>query len=70
VENDFDGMIAALQARKIDAILSDMSVTPKMLQQIDFTSKVSFYAFISLTSVLRLVKVPGWCYAPGSNLWR
>jgi ABC-type amino acid transport substrate-binding protein len=29
VENDFDGMIPALQARKIDAVLSDMSVTEK-----------------------------------------
>jgi lysine/arginine/ornithine transport system substrate-binding protein len=41
VELDFDGMIPALQTRKIDAILSDMSVTPKRLQQIDFTAKIS-----------------------------
>jgi lysine/arginine/ornithine transport system substrate-binding protein len=41
VENDFDGMIPALQARKIDAVLSDMSVTDKRRQQIDFTNKIS-----------------------------
>src|SRR5271163_2015749 len=41
VENDFDGMIPALQARKIDAVLSDMSVTDKRRQQINFTNKIS-----------------------------
>jgi lysine/arginine/ornithine transport system substrate-binding protein len=42
VENDFDGMIPALQARKIDAVLSDMSVTDKRRRQIDFTNKTAF----------------------------
>src|ERR1700738_5530541 len=41
LENDFDGMIPALQARKIEAVLSDMSVTEKRLQQIDFTNKIA-----------------------------
>jgi lysine/arginine/ornithine transport system substrate-binding protein len=42
VENDFDGMIPALKARKIDAVLSSLSMTEKRLQQIDFSDKV-FY---------------------------
>ena len=42
VENDFDGMIPALKARKIDAVLSSLAVTEKRQQQIDFTDKVFF----------------------------
>jgi len=40
VELEFSGMIPALQARKIDAILSSMAITQKREQQILFTSKL------------------------------
>ncbi|KND57148.1 Lysine-arginine-ornithine-binding periplasmic protein precursor [Candidatus Paraburkholderia schumanniana] len=37
VENNFDGMIPGLKARKFDAVLSDMGITKERLKQIDFT---------------------------------
>lgn len=40
VELEFAGMIPALQARKIDAILSSMAITEKREQQILFSSKL------------------------------
>ncbi|MDE1182126.1 ABC transporter substrate-binding protein [Paraburkholderia sp.] len=40
VEQNFDGMIPALKARKFDAILSAMSATPVRLQQIDFSHRL------------------------------
>ncbi|WP_028215644.1 ABC transporter substrate-binding protein [Paraburkholderia mimosarum] len=52
VENDFDGMIPGLKARKFDAILSGMSITPQRASQIAFTNKL-------WNSSLRLVASKG-----------
>ena len=40
VSQGFDGIIPALQARKFDAILSSMTVTPARAQQIDFSTEM------------------------------
>ncbi|PLZ04175.1 ABC transporter substrate-binding protein [Burkholderia sp. WAC0059] len=40
VENDFDGMIPALKARKFDGVLSSMTITPQREEQIAFSSKL------------------------------
>lgn len=39
VEQEFDGLIPALKVRKIDAILSSMSITEDRKKSVDFTSK-------------------------------
>jgi len=41
VENNFDGMIPALKAKKFDVINASMSVTEKRLKEIDFTNRVT-----------------------------
>ncbi|WJF89180.1 ABC transporter substrate-binding protein [Paraburkholderia bonniea] len=40
VENDFDGLIPALQARKFNVINSDMSITEQRRAAIDFTDPI------------------------------
>jgi len=40
VEQDFDGMIPALKARKFDGVLSSMTITPARAAQIAFSAKL------------------------------
>ncbi|MFM0499956.1 ABC transporter substrate-binding protein [Paraburkholderia caffeinilytica] len=40
VENDFDGMIPALKAKKFDGVLSSMSMTPQRAEQVNFSAKL------------------------------
>jgi lysine/arginine/ornithine transport system substrate-binding protein len=37
VENDFDGLIPALKAKKFDGVLSSMTITPQRAEQIAFS---------------------------------
>lgn len=40
VSSDFDALIPSLKAKKIDAIISSLSITDKRLEEIDFSDKL------------------------------
>jgi len=40
VQTEFDALIPSLKARKIDAIVAALSITPKRLKEINFTDKL------------------------------
>jgi len=40
VEGDFDSLIPSLKSKKIDAIISSLSITPKREEEISFTEKL------------------------------
>ncbi|AOK32392.1 ABC transporter substrate-binding protein [Burkholderia singularis] len=40
IENDFDGLIPALKARKFDGVLSSLTITPQREEQIAFSAKL------------------------------
>ena len=41
VEQAFDGLIPSLKVRKVDAVLSSMSITPDRLKAVDFTKSTT-----------------------------
>ncbi|HEX8543793.1 MAG TPA: ABC transporter substrate-binding protein [Pseudomonas sp.] len=38
-ENEFDGLIPALKVKKVDAIISSMSMTPERMKSVDFSNR-------------------------------
>ncbi|WP_153101984.1 ABC transporter substrate-binding protein [Paraburkholderia hayleyella] len=40
VENDFDGLIPGLKAKKFDGVLSSLTITPQRAEQVSFSAKL------------------------------
>lgn len=38
-EQEFDGLIPALKVKKVDAVISSMSITPERMKSVDFTDR-------------------------------
>ena len=50
INMDFDGMIAALDAHRIDIVMSEMSVTPERAKRVLFTDPVSSTGAVIVTA--------------------
>jgi lysine/arginine/ornithine transport system substrate-binding protein len=60
VEQDFDGMIPGLKAKKFDGVLSSMTITPQRQEQIAFSAKL-------FDTPTRLVAKKGTTYQPSAD---
>jgi lysine/arginine/ornithine transport system substrate-binding protein len=60
VEQDFDGMIPGLKAKKFDGVLSSMTITPQREEQIAFSSKL-------FNTPTRLVAKKGTSFQPTAD---
>ena len=60
VEQDFDGMIPGLKAKKFDGVLSSMTITPQRAEQIAFSAKL-------FNTPTRLVAKKGSTFQPTAD---
>ncbi|WP_410457939.1 transporter substrate-binding domain-containing protein [Pseudomonas fluorescens] len=60
---EFDGIIPSLKVRKIDAVLSSMSITEDRLKSVDFTARYYHTPAVSPPSS-RKSPVSKWCAMP------
>ncbi|WP_322045989.1 ABC transporter substrate-binding protein [Paraburkholderia sp. J67] len=60
VEQDFDGMIPGLKAKKFDGVLSSMTITPQREEQIAFSAKL-------FNTPTRLVAKKGTSFQPTAD---
>ncbi|WP_321786086.1 ABC transporter substrate-binding protein [Paraburkholderia sp. J94] len=60
VEQDFDGMIPGLKAKKFDGVLSSMTITPQRQEQIAFSAKL-------FNTPTRLVAKKGTSFQPTAD---